>query len=287
MFNILQKKNRGQIGIDIGENRIYAVAIMHTRAGFELLEANSAALNRGCNITQLLQQFEKYNYPAVVGIDYQKTIWRDFNFENSLTDTEILSHLTLHSQTHFGYPSEELHFDFCRLKNIEPNNKSIRIRTIATRRIGVNTIIDWCEKNEVNLKAIDVDATACSRAIQLFEPNYKSYQLTALIIVRHKDILFCVLKDGDLFYVKNEILSLIPDTIYRLIHYYHSSHPHLPLSHLLLNGEEEAIQPILPLLTSKTGIAAEMAFPSFQQQKLPSNLLCACGLATWGISNEN
>lgn len=274
-----------QLGIEITPHQMHGLLL--TKYKQELIVNQSASLpwnsqkSYADNLLVLTSHFTDKKLDVIIGINYQKIISKTLNFEASLSEKEILEHLDQHASSYFGYASDKIYFDFKKCGLTSENDK-FSYQVVAAQRVPLEPLIRACKGLGLKIRAIDVDVFAIVRAV-LLSAEYNDSLTMAVILTSTEQILFCVIKSRQIYFVKIidpefNIDEIIEKTLenYHLIHYHH------PIQKIIIIASDESIKELILDRLRRTSIPLSQ----FNWPLLPSlTYLCALGLAAWGIAD--
>lgn len=292
--NLFTKKRPLQIGIEIGDDYLRGVCLEKTKhREYHLIEKSVIpwCSDDKESLPLILLQFIRNNFPEkariVLSIQYKLVTMKDLDLDDKLKDSEILKYLIRHSKQLFGHSIQDLYLDFFRLKNASST------RIVVTRQSVLTPILNLCQKNNMPIKAIDVDIFALIRGLE-FLLKYDYHKHIGIILIRTTHILFATCHRNELYFIKSEDYNNTDFSIDNEIRFvgalkrafqsYHAQYSQ-PIEQIILLGKDDLTA--TKILLSQD-IFPPISIPAMNHSfPLETSWLCAYGLAVRGFDHGN
>ncbi len=276
MLSTLLNKQHYCIGLDVDYPSIVGSLVKKTKDQYELIDYCEIGLTNkfkySTAISKLLTRFNHKKHPIVIGMAMSQVMIESISLSANLLEPEIMQYLTENAKRLFGYPSNQLQIDFSYLNSTEEQGAKINIMAIAVRHRNINYWSDLCKRAHVKLKAIDLNAFGLIRALP-FCSEYHIDEITALALISFEGLTFCVLKQQQLTYLKEEKFlqptsqQWLP-TLRRAIHCYHCSPSNHNFDRLIVFGKMANLQEQLTPIADELKITLNC--PTFNVTTRPS-----------------
>lgn len=280
MFACFKKSPVTSIGFDINSELVRSVELKKTNDCY-FLTSYSANVDMAAN----------RNKNVIVAIPYGAAISKIVQLDAGLGEEEIEKYLTMNIKRYTGFNAEDISMDFNILGPAENNSNKIDVELIAAKREQVAAKISLLRQYGVNVKAVDVEPFALQRAALAQLPKESSI---AVFNVKQNSLLFCVIQQKKMLYVKEENIAIeidIEKQILAELQMFFAANV-VDINHILITGDVRLEDGLVEHIAEQTNIRTsggnpfinmELA-PQINRKDLNRNahlMMLSCGLALW------
>jgi type IV pilus assembly protein PilM len=221
---LFKKKIPLMLGIDIGSHAIKAVLLSQQSEGYRLDAYAIEPLPKGAVAEREIQDMEtvarviskirkkipKSVSHAVAAVSGNTVISKVIYMDVTLSDDDLEGQIEIEADSLIPYPLNEVSLDFEKLDVNDVDPSKVNVLLSAARTESIETRMETIESGGFEVKVIDVESYALSRACSLCLsqfPEEEHDKVIGMIDVGASMTLFSVVEQNDNVYTRDQMFG--------------------------------------------------------------------------------